>query len=141
MMTERGGLLRLAALVGTSSALYALALGTVATLQAQADAAMNAQREPTVRAIEDIAAGNDRLGATLRGDADRYGDLLETYDRLTADIDALNGSVGVLGEAVAEVNGRAAALPPGVSMPRLTRPASVQVTRTVVHATTGASGG
>ena len=140
-MTDRGGLVRLAALVGTSSALYAVALGAVATLQAQADAATAARREPTVRAIEDIAAGNDRLESTLRGNADRYGVLLESYDRLTADLDALNGSVGVLGEAVAEVNGRAAALPAGVSMPRLARPATVQVTRTVVHATTGASGG
>ena len=140
-MTERRGLARLAALVGTSSALYAIALGTVATFQAQADAATTARREPTVRAIEDIAAGNARLESILRGHADRYGVLLDSYDRLTADLVALNGSVGVLGEAVAEVNGRAAALPAGVSMPRLTRPATVQVTRTVVHATTGASGG
>ena len=140
-MTDRRGLARLAALVGTSSALYAVALGVVATFQAQADAATNARREPTVRAIEDIAAGNDRLGSTLRSNANRYGDLLDSYDRLTADIDALSGSVGVLGKAVAEVNGQAAALPAGVSMPRLTRPATVQVTRTVVHATTGASGG
>jgi hypothetical protein len=139
-MTERRGLARLAALVGTSGALYAIALGTVATLQAQADAATTARREPTVRAIEDIAAENARLESMLRGHADGYGVLLDSYDRLSADLVALNGSVGVLGEAVAEVNGRAAALPVGVSMPRLTRPATVQVTRTVVHATTGASG-
>ena len=140
-MTDRGGLVRLAALVGTSGALYAIALGAVATLQAQADAATIARREPTVRAIEDIAAENDRLGSTLRGNAGRYADLLDSYDRLTADLDSLDGSVAVLGEAVAEVNGRAAALPAGVKMPRLARPATVQVTRTVVHATTGASGG
>ena len=57
-MTERRWPARLAALVGTSGALYAIALGTVATLQAQADAATTARREPTVRAIEDIAAAN-----------------------------------------------------------------------------------
>ena len=140
-MTDRRGFVRLAALVGTSSALYAVALGTVATLQAQADAATTARREPTVRAIEDIAAGNDRLESTLQGNAGRYGVLLESYDRIAADLDALNGSVGVLGETVAEVNSRAAALPAGISMPRLARPAPIQVTRTVVHATTGASGG
>lgn len=140
-MTDRGGLVRLAALVGTSSALYAVALGSVATLQAKADAVVAARREPTVRAIEDIATGNDRLESTLRGHVDRYGVLLESYDRLTADLDALNGLVGVLGEAVAEVNGRAAALPAGVSLPRLAPPATVHVTRTVVHASTGASGG
>ena len=140
-MTDRGGLMRLAALVGTSGALYAVALGAVATLQAQADAATTARREPAVRAIEDIAAGNDQLESTLRGNAGRYGDLLDSYERLTADLDALDGSVGVLGEAVAEVHGQAAALPAGVSMPRLARPATVNVTRTVVHATTGASGG
>ena len=140
-MTDRSGLVRLAALVGTSSALYAIALGAVTTLQAQADAQTAARRQPAVRAISDIAAGNDRLESTLRGHADRYGALVDAYDRLTADLVELNGSVGFLGEAVAKVNGQAAALPAGVSVPRLTRPAAIQVTRTVVHATTGASGG
>ena len=140
-MTDRNGFVRLAALVGTSSALYALALGAVTTLQAHADAQTAARRQPTVRAIADIAAGNDRIESTLRRNAGGYGALLEAYDRLTADLAELNGSVGVLGDAVAEVNGQAAALPAGVRMPRLTRPAAIQVTRTVVHATTGASGG
>jgi hypothetical protein len=140
-MTDRTGLVRLAALVGTSSALYALALGAVTTLQAQADAQTAARRQPTVRVIADIAAGNDRLESTLRGNARRYAALLAAYDQLTADLDELNGSVAVLGDAVGEVSGQAAALPAGVRMPRLARPAAIQVTRTVVHATTGASGG
>jgi len=140
-MTDRSGFVRLAALVGTSSALYALALGAITTLQARADAQTVARREPTVRVIADIAAAHDRLESTLRGNAGRYDGLLEAYDRLTTDLDELDGSVAALGGAVADVNGQAAALPAGVSMPRLARPAAIQVTRTVVHATTGASGG
>ena len=119
----------------------AVALGAVATLQAQADAATTAQREPTVRAIEGIAAGNDALATSLRAEFDRYGVLLDRYEGLTTNLAGLDASVGALGEAVAEVNGQAAALPPGVAMPRLTRPTTVRLTRTVVHATTGASGG
>ena len=140
-MTDRGSVVRLAAIVGTSGALYAIALGAVATLQARADATTAARREPMVRAIEDISAENDHLESTLRGNAARYADLLDSYGRLTTDLDALNGSMALLGETVAEVNGRAAALPAGVSMPRLSRPATIHVTRTTVHATTGASGG
>lgn len=139
-MTDRNGLLRLAALVGTSSALYAVALGTVATLQSQADAAIAAGQEPAVRAVDDMVARNDALEAELRRNADRYASLVDAYDRVTADLFAIDDSVRVLSDAVTEVNGGAATLPEGVSLPRLPRPATISVTRTTIHATTGASG-
>jgi hypothetical protein len=139
-MTDRRGFVRLAMLLGTSAGVYSGSLAVVVALQAQADATAIARRQPTARGIDAVAAENDRLAAMLRRAAGSYDRAADRYELLASELVALDSSVGALGTAVEEVSGSAASLPSGIAVPRLTRSATVRVTTTVVHATTGASG-
>ena len=143
-MTDRRTMVRLAALAGGSAGLYSAALAAVLSLQSQTDAATIARRQPVEQALAAVAATNGRLEANVQRAADNYAAVVGAYDRLSADLAELDDSTRALAEAVADVNGMAAKLPNGVALPRISRPSTttVRVTRTtVVHATTGASGG
>ena len=114
------------------------------SLQSQTDAATIARRQPVEQALAAVAATNDRLEANVQRAAENTAAVVGAYDRLSADLAGLDDSTRALAEAVADVNGMAAKLPNGVALPRISRPSTttVRVTRTtVVHATTGASGG
>jgi hypothetical protein len=140
-MTDRRAIVRLATLVGGSAGLYFVALATVVSLQSEADAATIAGQRPVVDAIAAVEASNDRLESLLGGAADSYGRIAADYESLAAAMSSLDDSVNALGVAVATVSGRAATLPDNIALPRLTRPAPIEITRrVVVHATTGASG-
>lgn len=141
-MTDRRTLVRLAALAGGSAGLYSAALAAVVSLQSQTDAATIARRLPSEQAIGTVAATNDRLEANLVRAGERYAEVAATYDELATDLGAVDAAMQALAEAVADVNGMAAKLPSDVALPRISRPTTtIRVTKTVVHATTGASGG
>jgi hypothetical protein len=127
------------ALIGVSTAGYALAVAGIASLQARADTEKVANQAPVVAGIEAIAAGNQRLSGRLDALSERDTTSTSAYGTLAAGITGLERDLGALADTVSRVDGAARHLPTSVALPptiRSVRPA----TRTPSHATTGASG-
>ena len=132
--------LQLAVLLATSAGLYSASLAGIAALQSRADRATIAAREPTGRALDQLVADADRLQAALSRAATTYALAADRYESVGPGLEQTAAALAELQAAVTEVSGSVADLPTGITVPRLTRSTTV-VTRTVVHATTGASGG
>jgi hypothetical protein len=139
-MTETRRPLHLGAYLGLSAGAYAVGLAVVTALEAQAEAAVVADRTSTSSAVEQLAASNDRLETRARLVARTYDEAAGAYDRLGIELVDLESRLADLADVVGTVNGVALALPDRVSLPRVSR-AAAPATRPQVHATTAASGG
>jgi hypothetical protein len=127
------------ALIGLSTAGYALALTGVSTLQAAADRGAVADRAPAVRLLDAATGTNDRLAERVDELARRasrsatgYGDLTSGITRVESSLDALAGNVSA-------VDGASRSLPASVALPpvvRSVRPGGGATS----HAATGGSG-
>ena len=139
-MTERRRPLHIGVFLGLSAGAYALSLAGVTALQAQAEAATAADRNPTAQALAGLAAQHDSLEADALRASRAYERATSAYDRVSqAQADA-EIQLGQLATIVKAVDGAARALPSRVALPAVTR----TVTRSrpaIVHATTAASGG
>jgi hypothetical protein len=131
---------RVGVLAGASAAVYAVCLAGISSLQAMEDASLRAARAPAVASIEVAAQANDRLeAAVLRAGtaATSLGDSYASTARAVAEFEVRLDQLAAL---VADVEGRAAALPSRIALPPLAiRGTSAPAPRT--RATTGASGG
>ncbi|MCI0583597.1 MAG: hypothetical protein L0227_12045 [Chloroflexi bacterium] len=130
----------LGVILGLSTGAYALTLAAVTGLQASAEATARAERAPTVAAIEDLAAGHDRLGARLDAARTAYESAAGTYADAGIEVAELEARLAELAAAVTEVSGTAASLPTGVKLPPVTRTVTT-ISAPTTQATSGASGG
>jgi hypothetical protein len=138
-MTERRRPLHLAVALGVSAGVYAVSLAAVTSLQADQEAAMAAERAPTLDALASLRVANDRLGSRVLSAGSRYDAASNGYRRVTAGLEALDGRLDTLAASVAGIEGAAVALPARVPLPSVSRARTV--TAPAVHATTSASGG
>lgn len=133
---------RAAMLLGSSAAVYAIALAAVAALQSGTDAELAARRGPYLESVAAARAANDALAGSLaaldadaRSVADRYAGVSSAIAEQEASLDELAALVG-------RVQGTANALPTRISLPSVTvRSTSRQAAAPRTTATTGASGG
>lgn len=139
-MTELRRPLHVVAYLGLSAGAYAVSLAAVTALQAQAEAAVLTDREPTAQAIAELATANDRLEATAGLVGRTYERASGAYDRVGQTLADVEARLAGLADIVGAVNGASLALPDRVALPRLTRTVT-PVSRPTVHATTAASGG
>lgn len=128
-----------AVFLGLSAGAYALSLAAVTALQARSEAAVAADRAPTARAIDMLAAQHDSLEADARRAGLTYGQAAGAYDRVGQAMADVEAQLAGLATIVADVDGAARALPDHVALPRISR--TVSTVRPTVHATTAASGG
>jgi hypothetical protein len=133
------GTARTGALVGASSALFAVTLAGVAALQQAAEDGTAAARAPALAVIDRRSADVDAVVAALDAGARAELVALERYAQVVGRLDALEVDLAALDGAVAAVAGAAAALPDRVRLPALRAPRPVQ-RAPATHATTGASG-
>ncbi|HEX9551138.1 MAG TPA: hypothetical protein VF971_08590 [Candidatus Limnocylindrales bacterium] len=130
----------LGVILGLSTGGYVLALATVTGLQSSSEATAWLERAPTVAALEQLAAGHDRLTARLDAARAAYEDAAGVYADAGLQVADLEARMNELATAVAEVSGTAASLPAGVTLPPVSRSVA-SVPAPTVQATTGASGG
>ena len=130
---------RTGVLIGASSALFAVTLAGVATLQQADERATLATRDPALALIARRSEEIDRLVATLEAGSRAERAAVGEYGDVTDRLLAFEAALATLDADVAVVAGAADALPERVRLPVLSVPR-----RTVVaprtHATTGASG-
>jgi hypothetical protein len=138
-MTEARRPTQLVVLLTASAGLYSVSLAGIAALQSNSDQATMAARVPTELALRGLTAESDRLSTALERAAEVYAGAGAHYDALAPELATAEEELQALAARVAKVSGTAADLPNSISVPRLTRSTKI-VTRTVVHATTGASG-
>lgn len=139
-MTETRRPLHIGVFVGLSAGAYALSLAGVTALQARQEAAVAADRAPTVQAIRAIAGRNDSLEEDARLARDSYARATGAYDRIGWALGDVEARLGELAGAVELVSGAARALPDRVALPPVTRTVRT-IKPPAVHATSGASGG
>jgi hypothetical protein len=126
-------------MLSASTAAYALALAGVAGQQSAADSSLAAARDPLTKAVEQVAAGHDQMGAQLDGARARYAAVAQAYLAVGDSISGLEAQLGTLSKAVSAVAGVSRSLPSTVRLPAVA--GSVAGARApATHATTGASG-
>jgi len=141
-MAERPRPVHLAVLVGLSTSTYAISLAGVTALQSVTDARVIAQRAPAVQAASLMTAGHDRLEDRLEGAQRAYAMAAGRYARLGPAMADMEDALDTLGKRVTKVSGAMNSMPGRVRLPSIGGGSTRVVTRTtVVHATTGASGG
>jgi hypothetical protein len=144
-MTDRGGIglpripAHVVVLLSASTAGYAVALAGVTALQSQHEAALIAQRSPTVAGVDALATGHDDLASRLESARDRYTRAAGAMDDVTSVLQAVDLQLEQLAASVAEIDGVSRTLPTSVRIPAPRVVRHVQAPAT--HATTGASGG
>jgi hypothetical protein len=127
------------ALVGLSTAGYALALTGIAALQAAADRGAVADRAPAAGLLDAAAGTNDRLTERVDELARRASRSATTYRDLTSGIRAVESNLDALAGRVSAVDGASRSLPASVALPPVVR--SVRPGRGATsHAATGGSG-
>ena len=107
-------------LLSASAAVYAVTLASVSGWQADAAGATAAARATGLDAVTRARAANDQLDATttqLDAEARR---LVDTYGSAAQDVAAYQARLDELSTLVAEVQGRAAALPARIQLPVVT---------------------
>jgi hypothetical protein len=127
-------------LIGLSAGGYALSLAAVTGLQSQSEAALTAQRAPALAKIDALNGRYANLEAQLAAAQSAYDAAAAAYNATGAQFQAMESSLGDLAAAVSSINGTAASLPSGVSLPSVSRSVSTAASAPVVHATTKASG-
>lgn len=139
-MTDPRRPLHVGAFIGLSAGAYALGLAAVATLQAQSDAAVAADRAPTEQAIADVAVRNDSLEADATRAGRTYERATSAYDLASRTLADVEAQLAGLTRLVGAVDGAARSLPDHVALPRVSRSVA-SIRPPTVHATTAASGG
>lgn len=141
-MTDRRALAlpaHLAAYLGVSAGVYAVALAAVTGIQSQTDAAVAAQRAPVMQGIAELAAGHDEMAARLARAQAAYQDAAAAYAAVGGPLADVQLGLSSLADKVAAIDGASRTLPTSVKLPsvsRVVRTTSVPTT----HTTTGASG-
>jgi hypothetical protein len=128
-----------ATMLGLSVAGYGLALALVTGLQAASEAAISADRAPLGRAIDELAAGHDRLERELRDTAATYADAAAGYATAVGALAGLDDRLATLAASVEVVDGAARALPASVALPPVVRSVRPAATRPSAHVTSGGS--
>jgi hypothetical protein len=124
-------------MLGLSVAGYGVALALVTGLQATNEAAVRADRAPVAGALDQLAAGHDRLERSVEDAAGRYAGTAAEYRAIVDRITAIEDGIATLATSVKAVDGATRALPATVSMP-VVRAVKV-VARAAPHATCGGS--
>jgi hypothetical protein len=129
--------------VGVTAGLYAVSLAGVASLQAETNGRLAADRAPAAAAVEALRTSHDQTEAALARIAAGYADAATTYEQLAAGITRHETALGRLGKRVAAVEGSAAALRvPSVRLPSVSSgTVYVASSRPATNVSTGASGG
>jgi hypothetical protein len=126
-------------LIGLSAGGYALSLAAVTGLQSHSEAALTAQRAPALAKIDALNTHYANLEAQLAAAQSAYDAAAAAYNATSTQFQAMESSLSDLAAAVSSINGTAASLPAGVSLPSVSRSVST-ASAPVVHATTTASG-
>ena len=124
-------------MLGLSVAGYGVALALVTGLQASSEAATSANRAPVTVALDQLAAGHDRLGRSIDDAAGVYAGAATAYQTVVDRFVAIEAGLGTLAGSVKAVDGASKALPASVAMP-VVRSVRV-VARSTTHATSGGS--
>lgn len=124
---------------GLTAAGYAATLGLVTALQASAEAAVIADRQPVAAAIEGVAADNDRLAGSVEGAGRDISAAVAAYEAVAARLPGVETRLTDLSALVQAVDGAARALPARAPVPTVVR-TTTAAPRPVAHATSGGSG-
>jgi prefoldin subunit 5 len=130
-------------LVGVSAAVYAVSLASVSGLQAQSQAEVAAANQPAVDAVARAKAANDALDAAIQDANRRLEALARQYDSVSSDMSAYQAQFDRLSQLVAKIQGSAATLNAGFTLPAVTMHGAIGGGGgggTVVVTTTSASG-
>ena len=104
-------------LIGASAAVYAVTLAGVSVMQADADAAIAARRQPYLEAVAAARSANDALEAAVVRIDGEVRALADQYAAVGQDVAAYQARLDELASLVATVQGSAAALPTRISLP------------------------
>lgn len=141
-MTDPRRPLHLAVMFGASTAIYAISMAGVASIQSKADQTLTARQAPADDAATRLRDGHDALDARLARAAAAYARAAAGYDALVTTLDTTETALGDYAGRVAAVSGAAKSLPSRVSMPSVSTKVVVKTTsRPKTSASTGASGG
>jgi hypothetical protein len=141
-MTEPRRPLHLAVLFGASTAIYAISMAGVASIQSTADRALGEKQAPADDAATRLSDGHDALETRLARAAAAYARAAAGYDALVTTLETTETSLADYAGRVESVSGAAKSLPSRVSMPSVSTKVVVRTTsRPKTSASTGASGG
>ena len=141
-MTESRRPLHLAVLFGTSTALYAVSMAGIASIQSNADQGLAASQAPAGDAAARLQAAHDALEARLSRAADAYASAAAGYDQLATTLETTEAALGEYADRVGVVSGASKSLPARVSLPVVSTKVVVRTTsKPRTSASTGASGG
>lgn len=141
-MTEPRRPLHLAVMFGASTALYAVIMAGVASIQSKDDQVLIAKQAPGDDAATRLQDGHDALEARLARAATAYAGAAARYDALASTLETTETALGEYADRVGAVSGASKALPARVSLPAVSTKVVVRRTsRPKTTASTGASGG
>ncbi len=140
-MTDPRRPLHLAVLFGASTAIYAISIAGVASIQSTTDRALIAKQAPADDAATRLRDGHDALEARLASAAAAYARAAAGYDALVTTLDTTETALGDYAGRVEAVTGASKSLPSRVSLPSVSSKVVVKSTRPKTSASTGASGG
>jgi hypothetical protein len=127
---------------GASTALYAISMAGVASIQSKADQTLIAKQAPADDAATRLSDGHDALEARLAQAAAAYARAAAGYDAMAATLDTTETALGEYAGRVGIVSGASKSLPAQVSLPKVSTKVVVKTTsRPKTSASTGASGG
>lgn len=140
-MTDVRRPLHLAVLFGASTALYAISMAGVVSIQSTADRTLMARQAPADDAATRLQAGHDALEARLAQAAAAYERAAAGYDQLATTLETTEAALGDYAGRVGVVSGASKSLPARVSLPTVSTKIVVGTTsRPKTSASTGASG-
>lgn len=141
-MTDARRPLHLAVMFGASTALYAISMAGVASIQSKDDHALAARQAPAEKAATRLQEGHDALEARLAAAAAAYARAAAGYDAMASTLETTEAALGEYAGRVGVVSGASKALPNQVSLPKVSSKVVVKTTsRPKTSASTGASGG
>lgn len=137
---ERKLPLHLPVVLSVGTGLYAVTLAGVTALQARADAALTAERQPLTAAVATLSDRRQALEQQLQGTVSSLNAAAAAYDQVRGRSAALETVLGALAAQVTAATGAAASLPSHVSLPAAVGTVGSVTTAPATQATTGASG-
>ncbi len=141
-MTDSRRPLHIAVMFGASTALYAISMAGVVSIQSKTDQALAAKQAPAEDAATRLEDGHDALEARLAAAAAAYARAAAGYDAMATTLDTTETALGEYAGRVGVVSGASKALPNQVSLPKVSSKVVVKTTsRPKTSASTGASGG
>jgi hypothetical protein len=140
-MTDTRRPLHLAVMFGASTALYAVSMAGVASIQSTGDQTLAAKQAPADNAATRLQEGHDALEARLARAADAYARAAAGYDQLASTLETTENALGDYAGRVQAVTGASKALPGRVSLPSVSSKVVVRTTsKPKTTTSTGASG-